>query len=70
MSPVFIKIIAGHSESQRRNRDPTAGGSVTFPAKLLSMSSPFWGSGVKTADRTMNEPLERRGHALMKSRVS
>ncbi len=47
------------------------GPDVAFlPAKLLSMSSPFWGSGVKTADTTMMSHSRDRGHALMKSRVS
>ena len=43
---------------------------VSIPAKLLSMSSPVWGSGVKTADTTMMSHSRSRGHALMKSRVS
>jgi hypothetical protein len=39
------------------------------PATLLSMSSPILGLRGEDSGHNNHEPLERRGHALTKSRV-
>jgi hypothetical protein len=76
---LFSRLIAallkvGHVGAESRETRPLPHlRRCTIPvlsAKLLSMSSPFWGSGVKTADTTMMSHSSGRGHALMKSRVS
>src|SRR5665213_784189 len=41
----------------------------TYPATLLSMSSPVLGLRGEDSGHNNHEPLERRGHALTKSRV-
>jgi hypothetical protein len=42
---------------------------VHAPATLLSMSSPFEGLRGEDSGQNSDEPIAKRGHALMKSRV-